>query len=87
MCVPCVFPRKIADQVADDGYLVVVPDLLHGDPFRDEAKISFQAWLKTHSPGRSFSVLILLVVLFVIVGLYDYNGWHNTETLALSLRL
>ncbi|KAF6990088.1 LOW QUALITY PROTEIN: hypothetical protein CFC21_007336 [Triticum aestivum] len=42
--------RKIADQVADDGYLVVVPDLLHGDPFRDEAKISFQDWLKTHSP-------------------------------------
>ncbi|XP_037415777.1 endo-1,3;1,4-beta-D-glucanase-like [Triticum dicoccoides] len=42
--------RKIADQVADDGYLVVVPDLLHGDPFRDEANISFQDWLKTHSP-------------------------------------
>ena len=77
-----MYPRKIADQVADDGYLVVVPDLLHGDPFRDEAKISFQDWLKTHSP-----VCILLVALFVIVGLYDYNGRHSTETLALSLRL
>lgn len=82
-----MYPRKIADQVADDGYLVVVPDLLHRDPFRDEAKISFQDWLKTHSPVRSFSFRILLVVLFVIVGLYDYEGWHNTETLVLSLRL
>ncbi|KAI5018449.1 hypothetical protein ZWY2020_043337 [Hordeum vulgare] len=42
--------RKIADQVAEDGYLVVVPDLLHGDPFSADAKISFQDWLKTHSP-------------------------------------
>uniref|UniRef100_A0ACD5TAR9 Uncharacterized protein n=1 Tax=Avena sativa TaxID=4498 RepID=A0ACD5TAR9_AVESA len=42
--------RKIADQVADEGYLVVVPDLLHGDPYNDEAKIPFQDWIKTHSP-------------------------------------
>ncbi|CAM0955612.1 unnamed protein product [Alopecurus aequalis] len=42
--------RKIADQVADEGYLVVVPDLLHGDPFKDAAKIPFKEWIKTHSP-------------------------------------
>ncbi|KQK06359.1 endo-1,3;1,4-beta-D-glucanase [Brachypodium distachyon] len=42
--------RKIADQVADDGYLVVVPDLLHGDPYKDDPKNSFSEWLKTHSP-------------------------------------
>lgn len=42
--------RKIADQVADEGYLVVVPDLLHGDPYTDEAKIPFEEWIKTHSP-------------------------------------
>ncbi|KAM0916209.1 hypothetical protein ACQ4PT_010301 [Festuca glaucescens] len=42
--------RKIADQVADEGYLVVVPDLLHGDPYNDEAKIPFEEWIKTHSP-------------------------------------
>jgi carboxymethylenebutenolidase len=46
--------RKIADQVADEGYLVVVPDLLHGDPYNDEAKIPFPEWIKTHSPVRSF---------------------------------
>ncbi|KAM0916208.1 hypothetical protein ACQ4PT_010301 [Festuca glaucescens] len=39
-----------ADQVADEGYLVVVPDLLHGDPYNDEAKIPFEEWIKTHSP-------------------------------------
>ncbi|XP_062232542.1 endo-1,3;1,4-beta-D-glucanase-like [Phragmites australis] len=40
--------RKIADQVADLGYFVVVPDLLHGDPYKDG--VSFAEWLKTHSP-------------------------------------
>ena len=53
-----MFTRKIADQVADEGYLVVVPDMLHGDPFKDEAKIPFQEWIKTHSP------VVLLVYCF-----------------------
>ncbi|KAL6620220.1 hypothetical protein ACP70R_035359 [Stipagrostis hirtigluma subsp. patula] len=41
--------RKIADQVADAGYFVVVPDLLHGDPYKEG--MSFSEWLKTHSPA------------------------------------
>ncbi|XP_062180782.1 endo-1,3;1,4-beta-D-glucanase-like [Phragmites australis] len=41
--------RKIADQVAALGYYVVVPDLLHGDPYKEG--VSFSEWLKTHSPA------------------------------------
>ncbi|CAL5094817.1 unnamed protein product [Urochloa decumbens] len=41
--------RKIADQVAALGYYVVVPDLLHGDPFKDG--VSYEEWIKTHSPA------------------------------------
>lgn len=61
-----VLTRKIADQVADDGYLVVVPDLLHGDPYKDDPKNSFSEWLKTHSPVLSFlssSFFVLVVTL------------------------
>jgi len=45
----CVYNnRQIADQVAALGYYVVVPDLLHRDPFKDG--FSFEEWIKTHSP-------------------------------------
>ena len=60
-----MFTRKIADQVADEGYLVVVPDMLHGDPFKDEAKIPFQEWIKTHSPVRPARLLFLLLCLYI----------------------
>ncbi|KAJ1262800.1 hypothetical protein BS78_09G137300 [Paspalum vaginatum] len=49
MCASCVTKRKIADQVAALGYYVVVPDLFHGDPYRDG--VSFEEWIKTHSPA------------------------------------
>ena len=49
VCVMCVYNnRQIADQVAALGYYVVVPDLLHRDPFKDG--FSFEEWIKTHSP-------------------------------------
>ncbi|TVU19300.1 hypothetical protein EJB05_35441, partial [Eragrostis curvula] len=50
---------KIADQVADLGYFVVVPDLLHGDPYKEG--ISFSEWLKTHSPADAAEKVIELI--------------------------
>ncbi|XP_066368344.1 endo-1,3;1,4-beta-D-glucanase-like [Miscanthus floridulus] len=41
--------REIADQVAALGYYVVVPDLLHGDPYEDG--VSVEEWIRTHSPA------------------------------------
>ncbi|KAI4966222.1 hypothetical protein ZWY2020_042019 [Hordeum vulgare] len=47
--------RKIADKVASSGYLVVVPDFLHGDPYVPEnADRPIQVWLKEHAPGKAF---------------------------------
>jgi dienelactone hydrolase len=51
--------RKIADQVADEGYLVVVPNLFHGDPYTDEAKTPIKEWAKAHSAVRSFSFIVM----------------------------
>ncbi|KOM44361.1 hypothetical protein LR48_Vigan05g196600 [Vigna angularis] len=46
--------RKIADKVADNGYYVLVPDFLHGDPY-DPKNVSrpTRVWLKDHEPGKS----------------------------------
>ncbi|KAK3138830.1 hypothetical protein QOZ80_5AG0373900 [Eleusine coracana subsp. coracana] len=51
--------RKIADQVADLGYFVVVPDLLHGDPYKEG--VSFVEWLKTHSPADAAEKALKIV--------------------------
>ena len=41
--------RKLADKVAAAGYYVVVPDVLHGDPYNPENKDRpLQVWLKDH---------------------------------------
>lgn len=43
--------RKLADKVAAEGYLVIVPDLLHGD-YVDPHNPQFDrvAWKKVHTP-------------------------------------
>ncbi|KAF6984623.1 hypothetical protein CFC21_002598 [Triticum aestivum] len=47
--------RKIADKVASSGYLVVVPDFLHGEPYSHEnADRPFPAWIKDHAPEKEF---------------------------------
>ncbi|XP_055960577.1 endo-1,3;1,4-beta-D-glucanase-like [Mercurialis annua] len=44
--------RKLADKVAADGFYVVVPDFLYGDPYAPEKPI--QAWLNDHGTDKSF---------------------------------
>ncbi|CAD6272206.1 unnamed protein product [Miscanthus lutarioriparius] len=46
--------RKIADNVALSGYLVVVPDFLHGDPFDPSNPNNRAMWLQAHSPQKAF---------------------------------
>ncbi|XP_051208107.1 endo-1,3;1,4-beta-D-glucanase [Lolium perenne] len=49
--------RKIADKVASSGYFVVVPDLLHGDPYvPEDADRTIQVWLKEHNPIKAFEL-------------------------------
>lgn len=58
------FQRKIADKVASAGFLVVVPDFLHGDPYVPGTPI--EAWLKGHGPVSYLSINanLLLFILF-----------------------
>lgn len=47
--------QLIADQLAANGYLVVMPDLFHGDPVPLENKpegFDVMEWLKGHQPDR-----------------------------------
>jgi len=47
--------QLIADQLAANGYLVVMPDLFHGDPVLMENKpegFDLLEWLKGHPPER-----------------------------------
>uniref|UniRef100_A0ACD5U339 Uncharacterized protein n=1 Tax=Avena sativa TaxID=4498 RepID=A0ACD5U339_AVESA len=47
--------RKVADKVASFGYFVVVPDFLHGDPYKPEdADRPIQVWIKEHAPQKAF---------------------------------
>lgn len=42
--------RSLADKVAASGFLVVVPDLFHGDPFSfDKPR---EAWASAHTPDK-----------------------------------
>ncbi|KAJ7528970.1 hypothetical protein O6H91_15G030600 [Diphasiastrum complanatum] len=49
--------RKLADKVSAAGYLVVVPDVLHDDPFKPAETGSpfaaFPAWLQKHEPLKA----------------------------------
>lgn len=40
--------RSLADKVAASGFLVVVPDFFHGDPFSFEKPR--EAWAAAHTP-------------------------------------
>ncbi|KAH7302614.1 hypothetical protein KP509_23G079600 [Ceratopteris richardii] len=42
--------RKIADQIAGLGYLVVAPDYMNKDPFVDQGNVPITDWLKNHLP-------------------------------------
>ncbi|KAH6816505.1 alpha/beta-Hydrolases superfamily protein [Perilla frutescens var. frutescens] len=42
--------RSLADKVAASGFLVVVPDLFHGDPFSFEKPR--EAWASAHTPDK-----------------------------------
>ncbi|KAJ1405637.1 Dienelactone hydrolase [Sesbania bispinosa] len=47
--------RKLADKVAADGYYVVVPDLLDGEPLNlENPNRPIPAWLKDHGPDKGF---------------------------------
>ncbi|KAJ1262799.1 hypothetical protein BS78_09G137200 [Paspalum vaginatum] len=46
--------RKIADKVALLGYLVVVPDFLHGDPVDPNNLNNWPMWLQAHTPQKAF---------------------------------
>jgi dienelactone hydrolase len=47
-------PQLIADQLAANGYFVVMPDLFHGDaiPLNKPDDFDFMQWLKGHPPSR-----------------------------------
>ncbi|XP_062231323.1 endo-1,3;1,4-beta-D-glucanase-like isoform X2 [Phragmites australis] len=45
--------RKIADKVASSGYLVVVPDFLHGDPKDPNKPSNREMWLQSHTPKKA----------------------------------
>ncbi|XP_050216508.1 endo-1,3;1,4-beta-D-glucanase-like [Mercurialis annua] len=45
--------RKLADKVAADGFCVVVPDFIRGDPYApDDKERPIQVWLKDHEPVK-----------------------------------
>ncbi|KAJ7980136.1 endo-1,31,4-beta-D-glucanase-like [Quillaja saponaria] len=46
--------RKLADKIAAAGYYVVVPDLLHGDPYGPGDSRSLPDWIKAHGPHKCF---------------------------------
>ena len=44
--------RLFADQLADKGFLVLLPDIFHGDPITPEKKNQgFQEWAARHPQG------------------------------------
>lgn len=52
--------RKLADKVAEAGYLVVVPDYFNGDPYvPDQSNI--QDWLKNHAPEKGFEDSVKII--------------------------
>ncbi|KAL6620217.1 hypothetical protein ACP70R_035356 [Stipagrostis hirtigluma subsp. patula] len=52
--------RKIADKVASSGYLVVVPDFLHGDPYNPNNN-NRGMWLQAHTPLKAFEEAKLVI--------------------------
>ncbi|KAI8561433.1 hypothetical protein RHMOL_Rhmol04G0339200 [Rhododendron molle] len=54
--------RKLADKCAAAGYLVVVPDFLHGDPFdKSNPNRTFQAWSDAHPIDKATETAISVV--------------------------
>lgn len=76
--------RTLADKCAAAGYLVAVPDFLHGDPFdKSNPNRTFQAWSDAHpivSYGFSIKCLQLLLVL-------NYDQITFVKNLALLSRI
>ncbi|KAL3514655.1 hypothetical protein ACH5RR_027372 [Cinchona calisaya] len=57
--------RKLANEIANSGFLVVVPDVLHGDPINDTRgpqghRISTE-WLHAHNPDKICEDLMQVV--------------------------
>ncbi|XP_050216507.1 endo-1,3;1,4-beta-D-glucanase-like [Mercurialis annua] len=47
--------RKLADKVAAEGFYVVVPDFIHGDPYApDNKERPIQVWIKDHGTDKGF---------------------------------
>lgn len=45
------FRRLFADQLADQGFLVLLPDIFHGDPITPEQHSNMGAWIQKHPFG------------------------------------
>jgi hypothetical protein len=63
----------------------VVPDLLHGDPYKDE--ISFSDWLKTHSLVSPFYCCWKMHNPSLHVAPMDYNIDENQPVLSVFVKM
>ncbi|KAJ4955904.1 hypothetical protein NE237_012687 [Protea cynaroides] len=54
--------RKLADKIAAEGYYVVVPEFMHGDPYDPEdAARPLMVWLKDHGADKGFEEALPIV--------------------------
>jgi dienelactone hydrolase len=61
LCIGWMTPqlRKLADKAAAAGYLAIVPDYMHGDPFKpspEGGRAGFAEWIVKHHPEGGVEV-------------------------------